>query len=704
MVEKLGKKSKKKNKEIGKKEISVKLTNLLIYFLIGLFCVLFNKNSPIPANGPRWILLILSSTFLPLIVILKYYKKLKKVTLKFTFFHLVIILFFFWFSASRFWAVDKANFVEEWIRHSALILILLFFTFYAKKLNSRTLIYMFAFITTLISILGMLQFYGLDGNLFQQTALPASTFVNKNLATPLLSFLLPFLYFPILFVKDKKAVITLTVGLSISFSYLFIAATRSSWLGVTFSVFIFIIFLLNRNIRTKFTANIINLRFLYILSAFLLMFLLIKAGDLMKNKPFMSTTVSAQLESALRFKGNEFKLSEDKVVKQKEQNPESKSEKKKENKKISIIPKEQNPTLVNNSSKSIRMRIAKWRNSFEIVKKYPLLGIGLGSFDAVYPLYHSRVFEDEGYEGGFFHGGLHNDIYQYLVELGFIGLLIYIFLLFFVFRMLLDIFKTELSIFEYLFYLSALIGLVGLLTDSFFNYPLRYPSYLFIFAIIVGKIYSKYFQIKDIKYIIKLNLKKYLQIFLIVFVILCGLSINISHKKNLSEKSFKQATIMESKGKLDRTWYHMKQAIEHWPYKSLNLISGTAICYENYKAHKTERNYKEILKYNNMAITNLPFHFIPNFIRVNLFIEKDNWKRVKDINKYIDLLLAVKPKGNRSFQTIQTVAYLFYLKGEYEISLEYYKELIKSKPNNKDIKERIKILKQLIAENNKGEE
>ena len=52
----------------------------------------------------------------------------------------------------------------------------------------------------------------------------------------------------------------------------------------------------------------------------------------------------------------------------------------------------------------------------------------------------------------------------------------------------------------------------------------------------------------------------------------------------------------------------------------------------------------------------------------------------------------------------QTVAYLFYLKGEYEISLEYYKELIKSKPNNKDIKERIKILKQLIAENNKGEE
>ncbi len=699
----MGKKSKKKNKEINKREILVKLSNLLIYLLIGLFCVLYNKNSPFPANGPRWILLILTSTFLPLIIILKYYKKLKEITLHFTLFHLVILLFFIWFSASRFWVIDKANFIEEWIRHSALILILLFFTFYAKKLNSRTLIYVFAFITSLISILGMLQFYGLDGNIFEQTALPASTFVNKNLATPLLSFLLPFLYFSILILKDKKVVIALTVGLSISLSYLFIAATRSSWLGATFSVFIFIIFLLNKNIRAKFTANIIKLRFLYILSAFLLMFLLIKAGDLMNNKPFMTTTVSAQLESVLEFKGKEFKLAEDKAVKPKEQIPENKTKKKK-NKKISFIPKEENPTLVNNSSRSIRMRIAKWRNSFEIVKKYPLLGIGLGSFDAVYSLYHNKVFEDEGYEGGFFYGGLHNDIYQYLVELGFIGLFIYLFLLLLIFRMLIRIFKTELSLFEYVFYVSAFIGLVGLLTESIFNYPLRYATYLFIFAVIVGKIYSKYFQIEEIKSLFKINLRKNLLIILIVFVVLCGLSINISHKKNLSEKSFKQATIMEGKGRLDRTWYHLKQAIDHWPHRSLNLIYGTAICYENYKANKTEKNYREIVKYNDLALINLPYHFIPNFIRVNLFLEKDNWKRVKNINKYAKLLLDVTPKGIRRFQTNQTIAYLAYLKGEYQISLEYYRKLQKRKPRNKEIRKRIKILKQLIAESNKGEE
>ena len=688
----MGKENRKKKQEIQQKNISFNLINILIYFLIGLFCILYNKNSPLPASGSRWILLILSSTFLPLIIILKYYKKLKEITLNFTYFHLVILLFFIWFSASRLWTVDKTNFIEEWVRHSALILILLFFTFYAGKLNSRTLIYIFAFITTLISILGMLQFYGLDGNFFQQTALPASTFVNKNLATPLLSFLLPFLYFPILFVKDKKAVIAVTVGLSISLSYLFIAATRSSWLGATFSVFIFIIFLLNKNIRTKFTANIIKLRFFYIISAFLLMFLLIKAGDLMKNKPFMTTTVSAQLESALKFKGSDFKLSKDRAKNKVESNKDKVNNKKKSR----FIPKEKNPTLVNNSSRSIRMRIAKWRNSLEIVKMHPYLGIGLGSFNAVYPLYHNKVFEDEGYEGGFFYGGLHNDIYQYLVELGFVGLILFLFILLLIFIMLFEIFKSELSLFDFIFYISAMIGLVGLLTDSFFNYPLRYPTYLFLFSIIVGKVYSKYIQVRKNKSIFKISLKKFLIIFLVFFIILSYFSITISYKKNLSEKSFNNAILMEKRGRIDKTWQSLKKAIEYWPYRSMNLIYGTAICYENYKANKTEKNYRETVKYNNLALANLPNHFIPNYIRVNLFLEKDNWKRVEDLGKYTDLLLDITPKGKRKSQTFQTIAYLEYLKGEYRTSLKLYKKLRRKYPKNADIKKKIKILKKLI--------
>ena len=198
MVIKLRKKNKTKVKEIEVKKISVTLSNILIYFLIGLFCILYNKNSPFPANGSRWILMILTSAFLPLFILLSYYKKLKEITLNFTSFHLVIFLFFIWLSASRIWAVDKANFIEEWIRNFSFVLLLMFFSFYAKKLNSRILIYIFATITTIVSVIGMLQYYGLDGNLFHQTALPASTFVNKNLATPLLSMLLPFLYFPIL--------------------------------------------------------------------------------------------------------------------------------------------------------------------------------------------------------------------------------------------------------------------------------------------------------------------------------------------------------------------------------------------------------------------------------------------------------------------------------------------------------------------------
>jgi len=156
--------------------------------------------------------------------------------------------------------------------------------------------------------------------------------------------------------------------------------------------------------------------------------------------------------------------------------------------------------------------------------------------------------------------------------------------------------------------------------------------------------------------------------------------------------------IMEKKGRLDRTWFYLKQAIDYWPHRSLNLIYGTAICFENYKADKSDINYREIMKYNKMALANLPYHYIPNYIRVNLLLDKDNWKKEKNITGKVKLLLNVAPKGDRKFQTYQTVAYLAYLKGEYQISLDYYKKLKRRKPRNKEIRKRIKILKKMINE------
>jgi O-antigen ligase len=692
----MGKKNKRNNFRKKEKEIvSVKLLNILIYSLIIFMCMLYNKHSSVPAGGPRWILLILSSTLLPLIVLIRYYQKLKEIKLKFTLFHLLLLMFFVWLSASRIWTVDKMNFVENFIYHLAAFLLLLFFSFYGNKLNSKILIYLFAFIITFVSSIGLLQYYGLDGGYFSQSAAPASIFVNKNLATPLISLFLPFLLFTVLFSKNKKIAILFSFGLSISLAYLVIAATRSSWVAVLTSMIFVILIQVNSNIRKIFITYIIKPRLLFILGAFILMFGFIKMGDLIKHKPLMTTTVSAQIESMFNIDKTDFKITESNKEKPKKNVP-----KIKERKEHKFIPKEKNPTLFNNSSRSIRMRIAKWRNSFEMLKDFPLKGIGLGSFAAVYPKYHKEILPDEGYEGGLFYGGLHNDLYQYTLELGVIGLLIILLFFLLIFKMLLEILGKKQSIDEWIFYLASFTGIIAIIFDSMFNYPLRYPTYIFLLTVIIGKTYAKNIQLDYTKFqksvILKLNGK--VNFFLILFILLSGIAINISHRKSLSEKSFGNAISSEKRKQLDKTWYFLKQSANYWPYKSSNLVYASAICFENYRKDKSTKKYREACKYNKLALENLPYHYIPNYIELKLLLENNRWKAEKNIDEKIQQLLDVMPKGKREEKTFELVAYYAYLKKDYEASLTYYKKLRRIKPKNRSIRKRIKMLKKLIVE------
>ncbi len=692
-----------KNKQQNVKKSDDTPLNIIIYFIIILACFLYNKHSSYPAGGPRWILLILSSTILPFIFILKNYNKLGNSKLNFTTFHFLVFIFVIWFSLSRIWTVDKMNYVEEFIQHISVFLLLIFFSFYGNRLNHRNLIYLFAIILFIVSFFGLLQYYGLDGNIYTQTARPASVFVNKNLATPLISLLIPFLFLPILFLKDKRAIIFFTISLSFSLAYLIVAATRSSWVGVLSSIFFMLFLFSNKKIRRNLFPKMIKINQLYIVSAFILAFLFVNLGSLNKNKPLMTTTISAQIESIFNIDKDDFKVikPKDEQTKKEKNNITKKSKSKnKERKENILIPKEKNPTLFKNSSKSIRMRIAKWLNSFEIVKESPLIGIGLGSFSAVYPNYHKRVLLDEGYEGGYFYGELHNDIYQYLIELGVIGFLLILLIIFYILFMLTKILKYKLNTYEQIFYLASTIGLSAILVDSLFNYPLRYPTYLLLLTVIIGKIHAKYFskESSNLKVNYALNLKGKVFSLLIIFAILSILAINIANKKRLSEKSFSAAIAYEQLGKLDKTWASLKQTIDYWPYKSSNIIYGVAICYENFRANKTKRKYLEVRKYDKLALENLPYHYIPNYIHIKLLSEYNSWKKEENLDEEINRLLDVTPQGPRRQKTYEALGYLSYLMGDYEDALQYNKKLRKIKPNNKDIQKRIKLLKKLITE------
>ncbi|MBC8385791.1 MAG: O-antigen ligase family protein [Candidatus Cloacimonetes bacterium] len=676
-----------------KNPVFITIFNYFIYILIFLFAVVFDKESAFPADGLRWLYLNIAAVLLPFLMLI--YLSRSKLNLKISIFHILVFSFLGWFYISGFWAVDKANFIEQSINHISLILLIFFFSFYAGKMKMLDLIKVFSITLLFVSFIGTMQFLGFAGDFFKQSASPASTFVNKNLATPLISLLLPFVFFGLISIRSKLWSIILTISFAFSITYLMVAATRSSWLSILVSsILITSMILLNKTVKTNLISQITKKRIINIMIAIVFMILVFCIRNIKSDNPKMTTNVKSQIEALFKFKEKNTDQKEQKIksIKTQNENLEEKKERKRE-KKLEQIRKNQDY----NSQKSIKMRIAKWRNGLEMIKDKPLTGFGLGSFEAAYPLYFKKAIKDPGYNAGYFHGGIHNDLFQFAIELGIPGLAIFIAILLTIFYFLIKLIKRSTKI-ETIFFLSCLAGISGLLVESFFNYPLRHPTYMFIFAIIIGLIsgiYSRRFPKKSFR----LKIQKPISYILIaVLLIMLIFSFQISAKRFKADRDLRIALQLEKIKKPKTAWNYMKKAIDQWPYRSSNLMRGTVMCFTNYNLNKSARNFQEVIKYNNLALKNLPYHFHPNIIRNGIFLEGERWKKITNLENYIKLMLSVAPDGELSTRAFGMAGYLYYLMEEYKKSLNFYLKLDKLHPGNKNTNAYINMLRRKIAE------
>ena len=71
---------------------------------------------------------------------------------------------------------------------------------------------------------------------------------------------------------------------------------------------------------------------------------------------------------------------------------------------------------------SIGLRIIAWRNALELIKKHPILGVGTGGYETAFVAY---IKNQEGWEG-FIHHDPHNQFMKIFVELGLIGLIVFL--------------------------------------------------------------------------------------------------------------------------------------------------------------------------------------------------------------------------------------------------------------------------------------
>lgn len=160
------------------------------------------------------------------------------------------------------------------------------------------------------------------------------------------------------------------------------------------------------------------------------------------------------------------------------------------------------------SDTSLSQRLEYLSNALILIKEKPLLGHGLGSWKI-----ESLRFANYGSDNTIIPYYVHNDLVQFSVELGILGLTSFI--IFFIFLLKQTVNSNYKSQFKYFLLLGILIFLI----DSSFNFPFHRPQELITFLILTA-IAIKDSNINFIKYRLKklTNFSLFLLLLISVFL------------------------------------------------------------------------------------------------------------------------------------------------------------------------------------------
>lgn len=138
-------------------------------------------------------------------------------------------------------------------------------------------------------------------------------------------------------------------------------------------------------------------------------------------------------------------------------------------------------TVTSRKNYSNKLRLTAWGQSWQMIKKDPLLGVGIGNWKI-------RVLEYENsYSDTYtYMYKNHNDFIETTVEYGVLGglafIAVFVFILWYFAKVL--FFKRDERL-QYLFFLPA-FGMIAYFFDAFFNFPQDRPEIQSLFAIYVG--------------------------------------------------------------------------------------------------------------------------------------------------------------------------------------------------------------------------
>lgn len=645
--------------------------NSLHTILVGTLFLILNSvylgPMSIPESEAKWLLL---GAFAPALLLFPLGAALLRNTglsLRLTTFQLAVLLFLAWAALSGTWTLNGVSFPATLLDLAALVMVLIFLSVALDPRHQSIHLFFLGSFSTLVAVIGLLQYFGLDGGLFYQSVKPAAFFVNKNYATPVVAAALPLLGLSLLAGRPRRRSLLPLLCFHLNFAYLLVAGTKSSWLacfaslaifagaavnwaplrkhfsgsslrkalalmasGIAFSLLLALVHrqgpfpAMSRDLLGQ-TGTVFSLALLVVAApallagllylwrlaatrhrllppALLLLFLLAGLAATLSSQPPVLDRINAGL--AARATG--------------------------------LAP-----------SESWTSRLPVWINTLAIIGDHPLRGVGLGSFEASYPLYHDRLAPDRNYSTRLWFGGAHNEPLQLLAELGLVGLALGATVLVLISRCFLAQLKSAEPA-RAVMLTGCYLGGLALGIDSLFNPVFHQPSSLMLLAFFLGVIHSSLYAepVQAERFCFRRDIgpgQRYLYLtppFILGFLLL-SVTAPLAVRRYEGFVRHKEAIAFFHANQEDYCYYKLREANGKWPYSSTILSETAAESYLFLLRHFSQDNLNEARRYNSQALRALPYHYNPNLIRISLLKYLPGGR--SEIGNYAPLLLKVAP-------------------------------------------------------------
>lgn len=523
------------------------------------------------------------------------------------------------------------------------------------------------FATVLVSGTALLAIIGIGQALFDwqwlhQTVSPSATLGNKNMTMQLMVLLLPMGFYLFLRAEKISQISWIGLALVLILSYTFYTQTRGAWLAI----FVEFLLLLTWVIFTKDKFLSLTKHGLVLLLSSLLLLVL----------------VSLSADGWI----NAWQLLLDKLD--------------------SIYQK-----AISVSGSTATARYIIWQGAIDIWQTSPLLGTGLGSF---FPMLNNEGFASFKTIGV---QRVHNDFLELLVEVGLVGILIFLGFITSLLVLLIRLLRA-LNGEAYLFISMLMIALIGSSINALFSFPYQMVLPMVVIGLYLGLLFNQHktqtkpkasfsFRISQKTLLLPLVL---LGLVLASFVSWYQLSHTLGRTISLAENNqpvlFKprlytplhlskfnsMADATSSNGDYKASIVLIKQALLYFP-------KDWSVCFKivpSLLALKQTSNAIEQIKTCQPLLP--PESFVGDIMRLYIYKASNNKQKVTEIY----LQLAQKPAKLLAFEPVTYLTLLstaIYLKQDKAV-LEFYQKYTKHHPVTLDLS--LKMVRYYLSQNRKN--